>query len=255
MGVKVLGFQHGLFNRFHTGLMAYGFEGAGRHDFDLYGLWGPLFVERLTRDSQLFDPGRVFVSGPLRPPLSLDHLAPRADSGGGRVCHVLLVAEPLARREEVAAYLRPLMEDSHYHLQIKLRPGESRAGLKSYGMNPEGADLVQTASVYSAFENTDVVIGTYSSVLYEAVLALRPIVWLRTSMAYGGEVVQEGLAEAALGPEKVKEAVDLAARLPLEELKRRQRLAWGDPSPSGVKILLDRAEKDLWEPPGHGRMV
>jgi len=78
---------------------------------------------------------------------------------------------------------------------------------------------------------------------------------LRTSMAYGMELIQEGLAEAALDPESVTEAVDRAARLPLEELQRRQQLAWGDPSPSGVRILLDRAERELWKPPASERSV
>lgn len=253
MGVKVLGFQHGLFNRFHTGLMAYGFTEARRHDFDLYGLWGPIFAERLTRDSQLFDPGRLFVAGPVRPPLALDEPNCDVQSGADRIRQVLLVSEPLARRNELAAYLRPLLEDPHYHLQIKLRPGEPKEEASRYGIDLGELDVVQTTSVYDAIKAADVVMGTYSSVLYEAALTLRPIVWLRTSMAYGAELVQEGLAEEATAPEKIRQVVDRAACLPEEELRRRRRVIWGNPSRSGVEVLLDRAEEELWDPPGKKR--
>ncbi|MGD0574543.1 MAG: hypothetical protein ABSB61_04135 [Anaerolineales bacterium] len=253
MGVKVLGFQHGVFNRFHTGLMAYGLTEARRHDFDLYGLWGPIFAERLTRDSQLFDRGRLFVAGPLRPPLALDEPNRDVNSEADRIRQVLLVSEPLARKHELAPFLRPLLEDAHYHLQIKLRPGEPKEEAREYGIDLGEIDIVQSASVYDAIKTADVVMGTYSSVLYEAALALRPIVWLRTSMAYGAELVQEGLAEEAADPEKIRKAVDRAACLPEEELRRRRGLIWGSPSRSGVEVLLNRAEEELWDPPGKKR--
>ncbi|MGA2819278.1 MAG: hypothetical protein ABSF61_01260 [Anaerolineales bacterium] len=249
MGIKVLGFQHGVLNRFHTGLMAYGFGDGRRHDFDRYGLWGPVFVERLSRDSNLFEPGRLFVAGPLRPPPAGGERHPVARPQAGGIRHVLLVSEPLARRQEVLAYLRPLRGDPHYQLHVKLRPGELDQELKAYGLDPREVDIVQTASVYDAFDKADVVIGTYSSVLYEAALALRPIVWLKTSMAYGAELVQEGLAEVAPEPEGVKQAIERAVRLPVDELKRRRQLIWNDARRSGVETLLNRAEEDLWDPP------
>jgi hypothetical protein len=249
LSIGVLGFQHGILNRFHAGLMAYGFAGARRHDFDRYGLWGPTFVERILRDSDLFEAGRLFVAGPVRPPASGREREPADRPKAVAVRQLLLVSEPLARKHEVNAYLRPLLEDPRYRLHLKLRPGERWEALQEYGLSMQQAEIVQTSTVYEAFEHAHVVIGTYSSVLYEALLALRPIVWLKTSMAYGAELVQEGLAEEATSPEEIRRAIERAASLSIEELERRRDRVWSNVRGSGVVTLLNRAERDLWDPP------
>jgi hypothetical protein len=239
-GIPVLGFQHGVFNQFHAGLMAYGFSGARAHAFDRYGVWSGLFRDRLLRYTALYTPGQVFVAGPVRPPEA--SLAapdrPKTDSASGGTIRVLVVSEPLARKREAAAYLQALLKDPRFELRLKIRPGESAQSLEEYSLPADRVRLLQTGTVYEAFAQADVAVGTYSTVLYEAVLAGLPIVWMKTTRAYGRELVEERLAEAAEKPEDCPDAVIRAVALPGTERDRRRKLLWGQEIRNGAVSLV-----------------
>ena len=239
-GVPVLGFQHGVFNKFHAGLMAYGFSGARPHAFDRYGMWSDLFRDRLLRDSALYDPQRVFVAGPVRPPdtgaVSDPESAPPAHCG---IVRVLVVSEPLARKREAARFLRTLLADTSFEIYLKLRPGESAAALKEYGLPADRVRLLQTGTVYEAFARVDVAVGTYSSVLYEAALAGIPIVWMKTTRAYGRELAEEGLAEPADRPEDLPGAIRNAVAQTKDERRVRRERIWGREIRNGAVSLVE----------------
>jgi hypothetical protein len=250
LGLRVLGFQHGVFNRFHTGTMAYGFEGVRSHAFDLYGVWGPLFRERLLAGSCLYDADQVVVSGPLRAPHALQG-RPKTLHEGGRRPRVLLVSEPLARKHEVQRYIEAIARSGRYELCVKLRPGEDPDGLRAYGLDPAAVRILQTPTVYEALAQVDAALGTYSTVLYEAALSLVPTVWLRTAIAYGRELAEEGLAEAADSPPLAVEAIDRALRLVPEELLRRRDRIWSSTVADGARRLVDFGESRLWPERAH----
>ncbi|MGB7539235.1 MAG: hypothetical protein WBM17_11920 [Anaerolineales bacterium] len=245
LGIPVLGFQHGVFNKFHAGLMAYGFSGARPHAFDRYGVWSGLFRDRLLRDSALFAPDRVFVAGPVRPPdvtaAELD--TTRIPAGPEAKIRVLVVSEPLARKSEVAAYLRALIRDPGFELYLKLRPGESEKSLEEYSLSASDVRLLRTGSVYEACAQVDAAIGTYSSVLYEAALVSVPIIWMKTTRAYGRELVEEGLAEAAVHPEELPDAIRRAHALPAGELRRRRERIWGAEIRNGAVSLIQELHR------------
>jgi hypothetical protein len=163
---------------------------------------------------------------------------------------VLVVSEPLARKGEVAPFLRILLDDPGMEVRLKLRPGESDASPQEYGLPPDRVSVLKTATVYEALAQVDVAIGTYSTVLYEAALALVPAVWLRTSRAYGRELADEGLAEAAAGPADLPSAVRRAASLSMEERRRRRARIWGEHTGNGARRLLDELERMTSPPPG-----
>jgi hypothetical protein len=242
LGIPVLGFQHGVFNKFHAGLMAFGFSEGRPHAFDRYGVWSNLFRERLLRDSALFGPERVFVSGPVRPPEETPPRAggrelPAAGGSPDRI-RVLVVSEPLARKHEVAAYLQTLLADPQFELYLKLRPGESDRSLEEYSLTPDRVRRLQTGTVYEALEQVDVAVGTYSTVLYEAVLARKPIVWMSTSRAYGRELAEDHLAEAARKPGELAGAIRKAVAASNAELEARRELVWGKDIRDGSRSLV-----------------
>ena len=246
LGIPVLGFQHGVFNKFHAGLMAYGFSGAARpHAFDRYGVWSGLFRDRLLRDSALFAPERVFVAGPVRPPdvSAADLEKMRKPSDPAAKIRVLVVSEPLARKNEVAAYLRVLMQDPGFELYLKLRPGESEKSLEEYSLPASGVHLLRTGTVYEACAGVDAAIGTYSSVLYEAALMSVPVVWMKTTRAYGRELVEEGLAEAAERPEALPAAIRRAHALSSEARRERRERIWGAEIQNGAVSLIRELQR------------
>jgi hypothetical protein len=248
LGIPVLGFQHGVFNKFHAGLMAFGFSGGRPHAFDRYGVWSGLFRDRLLRDSALYGPDRVFVSGPMRPPEEASlrrEGARRAENVDGSTerIRVLVVSEPLARKHEVAPYLETLLRDPQFELCLKLRPGESERSLEEYSLPADRVRLLRTGTVYEALEQVDVVVGTYSTVLYEAVLAHKPIVWMKTSRAYGRELAEDRLAEVAHRPEELPGAIRKAVASGDAELDRRRDWMWGEDIRDGSRSLVEELKR------------
>ena len=156
---------------------------------------------------------------------------------------VLVVSEPLARKNEVAAYLRALMQDPGFELYLKLRPGESEKSLEEYSLPASGVHLLRTGTVYEACAEVDAAIGTYSSVLYEAALMSVPIVWMKTTRAYGRELVEEGLAEAAERPEALPAAIRRAHALSSDALRQRRERIWGAEIQNGAVSLIQELRR------------
>ena len=196
----------------------------------------------------MYDESNTFIFGPLRTPtheeLSAIANVRRRDP---KSVNVLLISEPRARQEEIRKYLEILLGDERINVMAKIRPGEDQmyvSGVSSNLINR--LHLIRGGSVYEAFSQADVVLGTYSTALYEAVLALCPVVVLNTTFTYGHEIVYDGLAEFAESPANIIETVLRTVELPNEELLRRRNVAWGEEILDGASTLFDVAEIELW---------
>ena len=247
LGIFVLGYQHGLgFNKYFSGLMCYGFGTARRHTFDAYGLWSEYFRQRLLRYSELYTESDTFICGNLRPPTQeeLRKAGQRQDSRQEPL-RVIVISEPLVAPEEVVPYISKLIVDELFSVFLKLRPGEDLLQRKEYwGDVWQRMDTPSSSGVYEAFAQADVVVGVYSSILYEAILALKPTVVLKSTSPYAAPLGQQGLAEWAESPDCVQEVVLRAYQLSHEELERRRNVVWGSTSEYAARILLDHIPSD-----------
>ena len=239
LGIYVLGYQHGLgLNRFSVGLMCYGFGAARRHAFDSYGLWSEYFCQKLVRCSELYDRSNTFVCGNLRPP-KRDVLRPTAQDSGSveKPVRVLVISEPRAVSEEVVPHAARLVNDTRFELLLKLRPGE-KISHDYWGDVARHIQPLTTSTVYEAFEQADVVVGMFSSVLYEAILARKPVVILKSSSPFAPSLPREGLAEWAESPDDIQVVILRARALPGEELERRRDVVWGDSAMNAGEALF-----------------
>ncbi|MBI5849147.1 MAG: hypothetical protein HZB31_14580 [Nitrospirae bacterium] len=228
LGIFTLGYQHGLFNRYHPGLMAYGFGSARKHTFDAYGLWSDYFLQRLLGSSELYDERNAFVCGPIRPPSAEEINQSQAARQPGSPIRVLIVSEPRARLSEVKCYAQVLASDARFRITVKLRPGEdiSKARI-DWGDTTGQMQFLTTGTVFEAFRDADVVLGTYSTVLYEAALALKPALIVNTSFTYGHDLAKDGLAFWAENPHSVCDIAVRAFQTPIVELLSRRDRLWG----------------------------
>ncbi len=112
--------------------------------------------------------------------------------------------------------------------------------------------VVHGGSVYEAFTQSDVIVGTYSTALYEAILALHPVVVLNTSFAYGHEIVRDGLADFAESPGRLADTLLQTTLHPRAELLRRRKIVWGVQISDGASALFDMAEERRWQAPDVG---
>jgi hypothetical protein len=246
LNIPVLGYMHGLFNKYHAGLMAYGINNKPKHTFDLYGVWSDYFRQRLLK-GDLYNNSNVFVCGPIRPPKTDDLEKVRRSRRIDPIpIRVLLISEPRAMQEEVGCYVKKLLDDGRFEIVVKIRPGEKvpHFNLKKCGK----LTVLETGTVYEALESVDVVAGTYGTILYEAILALIPAVIFKTSFSYGHELAEDGCAAFVNEPAMAAEIVLNAVKISEGERVRRKNAVWGENILDGAKELFDKAEKDLWKP-------
>ena len=102
-----MSYQHGQFNRYFVGLMAYGFLDGKPHRANAYGLWSDYFRHRLLRDSRLYDASTTFVCGMLRSPGPDVEAKDRSSEGRVRV---LVVSESQGRTEEIVPFVAQLVD-------------------------------------------------------------------------------------------------------------------------------------------------
>ena len=250
LGVFVVGYQHGALSfQYHPGLMAYGFGSARKHTYDAYGLWSDYFRQSLLQSSRLYDDTNTFVSGPLRPPTVAQlRAAEGSEKQEPGPIRVLVVAEvwKWASQSQFASYVERLVEDDRLAGVVRIRPGWEREG--SGTIWSRLADRVRfhlQGSVYEAFGEADVVLGTYSSALSEAILALKPVVIVATTFTYGHHLVRAGLAEWAASPDGVVEVVQRAATISLADRRARRNALWGDGLRNGAELILDQAQQRM----------
>ena len=132
-GIPTLGVQHGQFNAYSVGLMAYGFDAPQRHSFDRYWLWSPFFRDQLLRQSDLYRETDVFVGGPAQvfdePAAPADLSARRTANTRVRVLWLAEQYESSLQRSEVTPYVARLMADPRVEVAIKLHPSQREVPL------------------------------------------------------------------------------------------------------------------------------
>lgn len=250
LNIPTLGFMHGLFNRYHCSIMAYGLNNGRRPNLDLYGLWSSYFRERAI-SGNLYDESNTFVTGPLRPPAKDQiEMVLSASKNNHEKIRVLLVSEPRAPQKEVFEYIAELLADDRFEVMIKVRPGEMNPHLSdTVGGETKSLKVIRTGTVYDSFVNCDVLLGTYSTVLYEAAYVLKPAVILKTSFSYGHDLAYDGLADFAESPEHICEIVVRSSLLSERELVRRRERIWESEMKDGAATLFDYAEsKNFFQP-------
>jgi hypothetical protein len=157
---------------------------------------------------------------------------------------VLLLSEANAEQDQVADFVRVILATEYLRIRVKVRPGEVKPPILA--ALPGAAIALDENDLFAAFEDCSVVLGTYSTALYEAIFALRPAVVLATRFSYGHQIALDGLADMANTPEQVQDVIRNAAQTTADELLRRRRVVWGEPSQAGAGVLLDTAEATLW---------
>jgi len=230
-GIPTLGVQHGQFNPYSVGLMAYGFDAPQRHSFDRYWLWSSFFRDQLLRQSDLYSEEDVFVGGPaqvLDEPIAAPAVAARRATDPP--VRVLWLAEQYAlwlQRSEVTPYVARLIADARVAVAIKLHPSQREM---PYDLTSEGSEVpLLTGSLQAAVADADVVVASYSSAVFEAILHHRPVVLLATSQSRDPHgLADQGAALLAPRPDEIVETVLLAAATPTSVLLERRRHIWGE---------------------------
>jgi hypothetical protein len=223
LGIPTVGIQHGQFSRFTVGLMGYGSSGV-RLGFDKYCVWGPWFEQILTSNSTFISDDSVVVAGSFRSP----PVPAISTNGNMEPPTVLFVGEhydSVMQRSEVQPYLQALRE-AGINVVVKPHPSLSKAN----AAEPSLGAMMQRA---------DVVVASYSSVIFEAILHEKPVVLFKSSLwndPHG--LAASGIATLAASACEIADAVRHARAPSASELTARRQTVWGDVMQDAGEIAL-----------------
>ena len=252
-----VGIQHGVASPHYnvTDFMP-GFDEEKMLSVDKYGLWSEWWKEYYVKNSKAYRPEQLYVSGPMRPLMRggvlLDRNQKRDD-----LTRVLFVSEQQAVPEEVLPYLNALMEKEGVLVYITFRSYRDNFEIWLKNNHPEilhkfGEDKILRRGIQDAISYCDVVIGSHSTGVLEALLALKPIVFFSTKK-YGDyfDLKDHGSRYKffAENPKDLMDCIMKSKKIPTDALKGLQERFFGDPYRSGSKWVVEQVENILQKTP------
>lgn len=248
LGIPTVGVLHGSASRFYN---VYDFmpeyDGDKRLGLDVYGMWSSWWRDYYLKYGKIYGPEELVVSGPIRP---LQGKLPIRTEPSGPL-KVLFIAEQLAVPEEVLPYLEQLMAAEGFDLYFKFRPYHD--GFEEW-LKKNRPDLlarmpvekVMRGTMTEAIARTDVVVGSHSTAVLEAVLHDRPFVFFDTRK--WGDYFDLASYNAtysvfARDPEEFIHFVRRSRQVPGAALAEMRGMFFGDPYQDGSAWAVEEVER------------
>jgi 3-deoxy-D-manno-octulosonate 8-phosphate phosphatase (KDO 8-P phosphatase) len=228
-GIAAIGVQHGIHACFAPSFMARGFAAERNHGFDRYLVWSPFFAERISSDSALFDRDQMHIVGEAaqRAPESADKARERSGDDLLRVLFIVETYDQLQQELDVFPYLRALGDDPRLQITVKLRPGLAEPPYRSFDASHPRMN-VGAGPIDPFIRDADVVVGSWSSAILDAVYHRKPLV-LFTTPQYDDplRLSDQGIAVTAKTPDAIVDAVLRAVEVSPARLQEYRDTVWG----------------------------
>ena len=221
-GVRTIALQHGHFTRYHVGwLFDASFEGRAIAP-DTFLVWSEYWKEELLKLGTHFPPESIRVGGMKHAPSEENVKSTRFDHQVGSEVTVLIPYETSCPKHEVREYVNALIACEHIRVVFKLRPDkDADEQCAEYGLDYGNQKLMAVKDVSEVAGGVDVVVGVYSTYLYEMVAEGVPVGILKTSCDYGAGMVRNGLADL-VEKEQACAALKRLAQLPRAARNKRR---------------------------------
>lgn len=217
---------------------------------DRFGLWSKWWQDYYLKNSKAFKPEQFYVSGPMRPLTSVDAELQHANQPKKGPVKVLFISEQLAVPKEVLPYLLTVLEVQDFQFFLKFRPYRDGFELWLKEKQPEvyqrilGKAQILRGTMEEAADICDVVVGSHSTSVLEALLRLKPFVFFRTNK-WGDHFDIKSFDDEdyffAENPEDLIKKIKKSVNISKENLKKLQERFFGDPRQNGSKWVVEQA--------------
>jgi len=248
-GIKTVGILHGVPQYFSISDFMPGFDGKLPLTQNMYGLWSDWWRDYYISHGQAFQPAQLYVSGFMRP-LEREIVEKKDAKVKKKLPKVLFVLEQLAAPEEIMPYLLTLLGAEDISVFVKFR--SYRDGFENW-LKENQPDILEKVrilrgDIHDAISQCDVVVGSHSTAVLEALLQLKPPIFFQTAKWEDHFDMKSLGTQYCLFAENPKELINCirkSAQVPEEVLKQLQNKFFGNPHQNGSKWVVDQAEKFL----------
>ncbi len=211
--------QHGHFTKYHVGWLTMTNLNTKIIIPTKTIVWGEYWKRELLRLGTYFTEDQIIIGGVPKFPT----IQKKKDDN---IISILIPYEKNAPKQEVTQYITDLLKFSDVRILFKLRVDqEKQEQLKEYGILQPDDRITLVRDVDSVLMSVDVVLGTYSTILYDMVALEKPVAILETSIDYGNGMIENGLAEIICNNENLYEKLRMICNTEHSTLvERREKL-------------------------------
>ncbi len=239
-GIVSYAIQHGHFTKYHVGWLKTSPLKAEKISPDIFFVWNEYWKKELLRLGTYFREDSIVIGAPL----SYGNINPKIFSDKNKI-GILIPRENRPPYKEVREYIEAFLKCPAISVFFKVRPGiPVNIQLKEYGLGEDHPSSLQVVTdLAKAMPFIDMVVGTYSTLLYDMVASEVPVAILNTSSDYGEGMVKNGLAEKiSLTPSLCQDVLRIA-KTPKNILKERKDRLLGEPEKSIDSLLYESLHK------------
>ena len=158
---------------------------------------------------------------------------------------MLFISEQLANPKEVMPYLLSLLEEKEFVLCMKFRP--YRDGFK-YWLEENHPDILKKVKTFQgaveqAISQSDVVVGSHSTTVLEALMQLKPFVFFWTDKwgdYFGIKSLDTDSRFFASSPKELIDYIKKSSDTPKEVLEKLRERFFGNPYQNGSKWVVEQ---------------
>lgn len=208
LGIPSVAVQHGC--NFSAAMFP-----QARRVFDKLIVWSDFFAKQYRQ----FCPEQALVICPhprFLQPLPLNRKLAKS---------VLVIEEVGVVTDQLSEFLVALTLQSEFTLRLRLRPGHKTPSA-AYRKFFTDAQCAVSSDVFDDLCSTAVVVGSYSSVLYQALLVGCGVVVMQSDLC-AEPLLAADAASFAHSPEQLLTAIATEMKLPDAERHRRREVIWG----------------------------
>lgn len=190
-GIKTYTFQHGHFTKYHAGWLNDGSFSGEIVSPDKFFVWSNFWKEELIRLGTYFPKDSIEVGGMKS---IIPWTCPKSDHD---YTGVLLPYEVGRSRKEARKNIDNLLSCRGVRILFKLRTDlDFDKQMEDYGIHKNyHKNLKFVSSVTECLAEVDIVVGTYSTFLYDMIAYERPIAILNTNSDFGEGLLLHNLAD------------------------------------------------------------
>ncbi|MBI5138677.1 MAG: hypothetical protein HZA95_02670 [Candidatus Vogelbacteria bacterium] len=254
--IPTVGIMHGLSSKYYTVFDLFpSFEGGKPMAVDKYGVWSEWWKEYYIKNGTTYLPNQLHVSGLMRPLENEDlKIVDEVESvRTSSLIKVLFVPGQISEPKEVAPYLLALLKDPAMSVYLTFRPyrdGFERKLMKydSRIVSLVGEDRIFRGNIKDAIAECDIVVGSNSTAVLEALLQLKPLTLFKTTKwgdyFYAKSFSSEGKFYAET-PEDLIQCIKTNVETPKILLNKLQERFFGNPYSNGSKWVVNQLEEAI----------
>lgn len=238
-GVRSAAFQHGHFTKYHTGWLSAYEEPHMSVSPDFMYVWSSYWKNELHALSGIFPQDLVKIAVPEKHTRtsSLASLAPHApQKTADSTTTILIPYETDAPKTEVKEYIKALLECPGVRIIFKIRNDmPENIQCEQYGL-VRGEKVEINGSLNEAAAKAHMVLGVYSTFLYDMIAFEIPVGLLKTSMDYGEGMIRNEVADL-ITKENICTQIENLKNLPSSVRAERKTKVYPEKSPTIADAL------------------